>query len=137
LTIDKVLTRFLFVYALITVSCPGIYTQTVILTPMEADVIEHESITLTCSYNGTNQVSNSSRWSYSATSTNPVIVLIEGSCLAAGFLNNAALYSWTCHENNSFSLTIKKVERTNHGETWSCRQDNIESNTVEIFVKGK
>ncbi|XP_053388265.1 hemicentin-1-like isoform X2 [Mercenaria mercenaria] len=112
----------------------GVFCQIVKLTPEVAEVIENGSVSLTCGYNGTEEVT-SSRWIYSAASTNPVIVQVDGKCVAAGFLNNTNLYKWTCHGNNSFSLTLKKVERQNHGEAWSCRQTNIESNTVSVYVK--
>ncbi|XP_053379909.1 hemicentin-1-like isoform X3 [Mercenaria mercenaria] len=112
----------------------AVSSQNVKLTPEIAEVIENGSLTLTCWYDGTEEVT-SSRWIYSAASTNPVIVQIDGKCVAAGFLNNTKLYAWECHGNNSFSLTLKKVERRNHGEKWSCRQINIESNSISIYVK--
>ena len=103
------------------------------MAPSTVDVIENSNITLTCSLNG-----DVSAWRLSSGAWSYIVIANDSACQIAGFISNKTLYSWYCHGNGSFSLTLIKVNRRQHGDKWICRQGfNSYSNDVVINVKGE
>ncbi|XP_060594062.1 nephrin-like [Ruditapes philippinarum] len=111
---------------------PGVFLLE--LTPATVDVIENSSVALTCLLTG-----DVSAWGINNDDSSTIWARIykseDGTCQAFGFVNNSLLYSWNCHINGSFTLTLIKVDRSQHGNIWTCKQGFSFSNRVVINVK--
>ncbi|XP_060566785.1 uncharacterized protein LOC132725631 isoform X2 [Ruditapes philippinarum] len=129
ITLFKVILLYLTIFTKNGVEC-----QQVQLELSAKQVTENESLTLTCSYTGTQAVLEST-WMYSKELTKTSTLMnINETCDAVGFLNDSSLYGWECSTYNVYVLTLKRVARDMHGLYWTCRQDGTESDRQYIHV---
>ncbi|XP_060562150.1 hemicentin-1-like isoform X2 [Ruditapes philippinarum] len=122
-----------FFIALISLKLQGMFSQEVTLAPERIDVMENVDVTFTCTTH-----SIGSFWANSENpSIWPVIFFKDDQCVVSGYLNNSLLYSWDCHRNGSFSLTILRVNETQHNIVWRCRGINFSpiSNDATINIQ--
>ena len=113
----------------------GVYSN-VNLTPPQLHVIENSSATLTCSKTGGDLLE--SRWENSQFPGQVANLYYDnGRCVVTYFLKNGGMFNGLCNGNGTFSVLLKKINRTQHGAEWKCMLNAFEqSNTLITKVTG-
>ncbi|XP_060580181.1 nephrin-like [Ruditapes philippinarum] len=123
--------RCSFLYILL-VSDIGVLTNSIQLTPLQITATENSSATLTCSM--TNGILPESIWFNSQIAGGANLYYSKGQCITSRFLNNSAYFSGVCNSDGTYSVILKKIERSQHGAKWTCSGTLSSSNTVAIKV---
>ncbi|XP_060607688.1 hemicentin-1-like [Ruditapes philippinarum] len=82
----------------------------------------------------TNGILTESIWFNSQITGGANLYYSKGQCITSRFLNNSALFSGVCNSDGTYSVILKKIERSQHRAKWTCSGTLSSSNTVAIKV---
>ncbi|XP_060589338.1 hemicentin-1-like [Ruditapes philippinarum] len=116
----------------VTVNVQCVWTNMIQLTPTRLYAVENSSATLTCSK--TNGIISESIWFNSQMFGDANLYYSDGQCVTSRFLRDSDLFSGVCNNNGTYSVVLKKIDRTQHGAEWMCVELLSMSNKVVIEV---
>ena len=117
-------------------SLTGLLCKSINLTPTEAYVDINKTITLICTYTGYEDVIGT-KWRINDTVSPSILRSQDGTCTGTGILSYETIYRVGCLPDNTFTVTILRVQLEDHNVPWKCFDRERSSNTVTVFVKGK
>ncbi|KAH3700075.1 hypothetical protein DPMN_075043 [Dreissena polymorpha] len=106
-----------------------------ILPHPTATVLEGENLTLSCTWLGSADIVEV-LWNENGN----YMGSISTQCYVTGELSRATKFSADCWGNNSFAITLKRLQRNIHNNVWNCVMvtggSNITSENTTIYVQG-
>ncbi|XP_060600181.1 hemicentin-1-like [Ruditapes philippinarum] len=111
----------------------GVMTNTIQLTPTQLYAKENSSATLTCSRTDGKSILETI-WKNSEISDYANLYYFNGQCVTTRFLKDSNLFDGLCNGDGTYSVILKKIDRTQHGAEWTCEELISISNKVVIQV---
>ncbi|XP_060568867.1 uncharacterized protein LOC132727411 [Ruditapes philippinarum] len=130
--LSKMYTKGCCLFYILLFSDIGAWTNMIQLTPTRLYAVENSSATLTCSK--TNEIMSESLWFNSQISGDANLFYSNGKCNTSRFLHDSDFFSGVCNNNGTYSVVLKKIDRTQHGAEWMCSELLSMSNKVVIEV---
>ncbi|XP_060589219.1 uncharacterized protein LOC132744506 [Ruditapes philippinarum] len=111
----------------------GVITDIIQLTPTQLYANENSSATLTCSRTDGQSVSETI-WKNSQIAGDANLYNFNRQCITSRFLKDSDLFGGLCNGDGTFSVILKKIDRTQHGAEWTCEELILKSNKVVLQV---
>ncbi|XP_060554423.1 cell adhesion molecule 3-like [Ruditapes philippinarum] len=125
--------RFALAYIINSTLVSVVKPNSILLLPRLVKAVENSSATLTCSKE--NGSINETIWTNSQIAEDANLTFNNGKCIVTGFLLNSDLFDGKCYGNGTYSVMLKKINRTQHGTEWTCSETvTMKSNIVSFYV---